>query len=103
MRKVVKEIAGLSPLELAMLEKEHNSYNSYTAEKHDPWKTVYIVIENAHDFYSEMVHGYSEDYDEAEKKLNLYCSTYGGRIEQTTWGELENVSWHASTTKTSAL
>ena len=92
MKKIVKEIPGLSPLELALLPKEDTAI-SYTAEKHDPWKTVYIVIENAHDFYGETHHGYYESLEEAEKWLEIFCKTYGGRIEQTTWGEIERVSY----------
>ena len=90
MKKIVKEISGLSPLELALMEKPEVA-TSYQAEKHDPWKTVYIVIENAHDCYGETHHGYYESYEDAERTLEIFCKTYGGRIEQTTWGEIERI------------
>ena len=90
MRKIVKEIHGMSPLELGLLPKEDDAI-SYTAEKHDPWKPVYIVIENAHGCYGEMYHGRYDTLEEAEKWLEICCKKYGGRIEQTTYGELETV------------
>ena len=90
MGKIVKEISGLSQFELMQLQEELNAYNC--ASTHNPWETVYVVIENAHGFYGETEHGRYEDYKEAEKMLETFCSTYGGRIEVTTWGELERVT-----------
>lgn len=88
-RKIVKEISGMSQLELALLEKEDNA-NSCQAKHHDPWKPCYIVIENAHGCYPEMGHGTYDSFEEAEKALDLMCKKYGGRIESTTWGEITN-------------
>lgn len=85
---IVKEIPGLSQLELGLL-KDDNA-NSYQAEYHEPWKACYIVIENAHDYYPEMRHGTYDTFEEADKALEMMCKKYGGRIECTTWGEITN-------------
>lgn len=90
-RKIVKEITGLSELEKALIKKEDNASFSCSV-KHDPWKPVYIVIENAHDFYGETWHGEYDTLEEAEKWLEVFCHVNGGRIEQTTYGELERVT-----------
>lgn len=91
-RKIVKEIPGLLEIEKAMLKKEDNA-SSYCSVKHDPWKPVYIVIENAHDFYGETCHGEYDTLEEAEKWLEIFCKENGGRIEQTTYGEIESVTF----------
>lgn len=93
MGKIIKEIPGIPSWERKEWEKEKNAATAYTAEAHEPWKTVYIVVENAHDFYGERERGRYESFEEAEKALELYCNIYGGKIIETTWGELEIVTF----------
>lgn len=89
MRKIVKEINGISWFEREKLKTD--TATGYHAEYHDPWKPCYTVIENAHDCYGETSHGTYDTLEEAEKWLEIFCKINGGRIEESTWGEFQTI------------
>lgn len=89
MNKIVKEISP-DILQVEVSLQDISNYNNIESHR-QPWETVYIIIENAHGCYPETHHGYYKSLEEAEKWLEIFCKTYGGRIEQTTWGEINNI------------
>lgn len=81
MEKIVKEIPAKPFWEWT--EENNANYSVY----HDPLETVYVVKINAHGFYpTETCGGYYPTLEEAEKSLEN--NPYGGKIIQTTYGQL---------------
>ena len=67
--------------------KEDNS-NCFVAEHHDPWETLYVVIINEHGFEPETQIIF-HNFEDAERYLQN--NPYGGKIIETTYGEMYNV------------
>ena len=87
MSKIVKEVAGLP-----FWERPEPEQTAFTAVKHDPLEKVYIPIINPHDAYpTETCGGYCKTLEEAEQNRELQI--YGGKIKETTWGELETITY----------
>ena len=84
MAKVIKEILAKPFWEWP---KENNI--NYCIQ-HDPLEVVYIVMINPHDCYpTETCGGHFKTLEDAEKSLEN--NPYGGKIIQTTYGELNRI------------